>query len=180
MVVSIITCTHAASVYGYLHNCKNATRAGLATGVRQWPARTRSVRRDSTCSAVLRDNRRTHVVDAKLQLIAIIDAPEVGKLDEPTASLDPRAEQGIFEAVMELARGRTVLLITHRMHSVRHANRIVVLDHGEIIETGTHAELMATDGHYAQLYRLQARAFTLDDADAPAGHGSPAAGAEAQ
>ena len=91
------------------------------------------------------------------------DAP-VLVLDEPTASLDPKAEQAAFETVMRLAAGRTVILITHRMHSVRHADRIVVLDHGAIVETGTHRQLMATGGRYARLYRLQAQAFALDDA----------------
>jgi ABC-type multidrug transport system fused ATPase/permease subunit len=90
------------------------------------------------------------------------DAP-VLLLDEPTASLDPKAEQKAFEAVMELAEGRTVILITHRMNSVRHADRIIVLDHGRIIEEGTHAQLMRAHGHYAELYRLQAEAFSLEE-----------------
>ncbi|MBR7836685.1 ABC transporter ATP-binding protein [Actinospica durhamensis] len=90
------------------------------------------------------------------------DAP-VLLLDEPTASLDPKAEQKAFETVMTLAEGRTVILITHRMNSVRHAHRIVVLDHGRIIEQGSHAELMRARGHYAELYRLQAEAFSLPE-----------------
>jgi ATP-binding cassette subfamily B protein len=89
------------------------------------------------------------------------DAP-VLVLDEPTASLDPKAEQAAFESVMTLAQGRTVVLITHRMHSVRHANRIVVLDRGRVSEQGSHGELMETGGRYAELYRMQATAFALD------------------
>ncbi|WP_051452007.1 ABC transporter ATP-binding protein [Actinospica robiniae] len=90
------------------------------------------------------------------------DAP-VLLLDEPTASLDPKAEQKAFETVMTLAEGRTVILITHRMNSVRHADRIIVLDHGRIIEEGTHAQLMQAAGHYAEMYRLQAESFALEE-----------------
>jgi ATP-binding cassette, subfamily B, bacterial len=80
-------------------------------------------------------------------------------LDEPTASLDPRAEHDLFERIRELLSGRTVLLISHRFSSVRHADRIVVLDQGRVIETGTHDELMAQGGLYAELFSLQAAAY---------------------
>ncbi|GII76551.1 multidrug ABC transporter permease [Sphaerisporangium rufum] len=86
--------------------------------------------------------------------------------DEPTAALDARAEHALFERVRRYADGRTVLLITHRLASVRYADRIYVLDHGRVIEQGTHDELMAGDGVYAELYNLQARAYQQ-----PAGSG---------
>jgi ATP-binding cassette subfamily B protein len=86
------------------------------------------------------------------------DAP-ILVLDEPTASLDPRAEMDTFQTVLDRAAGRTVILVTHRLHSVRHADRIVVLDHGRVIEHGDHAQLMALGGRYAELFALQAGAF---------------------
>ncbi|WP_435877663.1 ABC transporter ATP-binding protein [Streptosporangium saharense] len=80
--------------------------------------------------------------------------------DEPTAALDARAEHALFERVRQHADGRTVLLITHRLASVRYADRIYVLDHGEVVEQGTHGHLMALGGIYADLYGLQAEAYS--------------------
>jgi ATP-binding cassette subfamily B protein len=81
-------------------------------------------------------------------------------LDEPTASLDARAEHDLFESIRELFRGRTVLLISHRFSSVRSADRIYVLRQGRLEESGTHAELMRANGVYAELFNLQAQAYT--------------------
>jgi len=79
--------------------------------------------------------------------------------DEPTANLDARAEHEVYRRLRDLAAGRTVVLITHRMASVREADRIYVLDHGAVVEQGDHAELMAAAGIYAQLFTLQASAY---------------------
>ncbi|GAA4261252.1 ABC transporter ATP-binding protein [Dactylosporangium darangshiense] len=86
------------------------------------------------------------------------DAPLV-ILDEPSASLDARAERAIFDSVRELYTGRTVVLISHRFSTVRSADRIIVLDQGKIIEQGTHTVLMAQQGLYAELFTLQASGF---------------------
>jgi ATP-binding cassette, subfamily B, bacterial len=83
-------------------------------------------------------------------------------LDEPTASLDPKAEYALFQKMRELWSGRAVLLVSHRFSSVRSADRIYVLRDGRMIESGSHGELMAADGHYAELFSLQAAAY-LDD-----------------
>jgi ABC-type multidrug transport system fused ATPase/permease subunit len=80
-------------------------------------------------------------------------------LDEPTAALDARAEAALFEQVSELAEGRTVLLISHRFSTVRLADRIAVLHGGRLVELGSHRELLALDGRYAHLFRLQARGY---------------------
>ena len=80
-------------------------------------------------------------------------------LDEPTASLDARSEQRLFEQLGELAEGRALLLISHRFSTVRSADRIFVLHHGEVIEQGSHDELIARDGHYAELFAMQARSY---------------------
>jgi ATP-binding cassette, subfamily B, bacterial len=79
--------------------------------------------------------------------------------DEPSAALDARAEHALFERIRAHADGRTVLLITHRMASVQHADRIYVFDHGRVIEEGEHDRLMAAGGLYAELYGLQASAY---------------------
>ena len=86
------------------------------------------------------------------------DAPFI-ILDEPTAALDPRAEFELFEKIRELFRGRSVLLISHRFSSVRMADRIYVLHEGQVVESGTHDELMQLGGRYAELFTMQARAF---------------------
>jgi ATP-binding cassette subfamily B protein/ATP-binding cassette subfamily C protein len=80
-------------------------------------------------------------------------------MDEPTAALDARAEYALFSSIPRQAEHRSVLLITHRLASVRHATRIYVLGGGRVTEQGTHAELMGRGGQYAELYTLQASQY---------------------
>ena len=88
-------------------------------------------------------------------------------LDEPTAHLDVETESDFYQRVVAEVRGRSVVLISHRMSTVRHADRIVLLDGGSIVESGSHSELMAADGEYARLFRLQAERFNGPDVSVP-------------
>jgi ATP-binding cassette subfamily B protein len=82
------------------------------------------------------------------------DAPIV-LLDEPTSALDSETEVVIQRALKDLSRGRTTLVIAHRLATVLSADLIHVIDAGRVVESGTHAELLRADGAYARLYRLQ-------------------------
>ncbi|MEJ3748505.1 ABC transporter ATP-binding protein [Actinomycetes bacterium KLBMP 9797] len=96
-------------------------------------------------------------------LFALRHGSPVVVLDEPTASLDVRAEARFFDEFAELTQGATTLLISHRFSTVRQADLIVVLADGKVIEQGSHDELMARNGRYAELFRLQADRFTDTD-----------------
>ena len=80
-------------------------------------------------------------------------------LDEPTAQLDVRGEGEIFERILAATRHATTILISHRFSTVRHADRICVLEHGRVVELGTHDELMAAGGRYRTMFTLQASRF---------------------
>ena len=84
-------------------------------------------------------------------------------LDEPTAQLDVRGESEIFDRLLAATRHCTTILISHRFSTVRHADRICVLEHGRVIELGTHDELMARGGRYRTMFDLQAQRFTGAD-----------------
>ncbi|RYG49785.1 MAG: ABC transporter ATP-binding protein, partial [Chitinophagaceae bacterium] len=80
-------------------------------------------------------------------------------LDEPTAALDARAEYEVFQRFSELTKDKTAVLISHRFSTVRMADRILVLDQGELLEEGSHRELLNKNGRYAELFNLQAAGY---------------------
>jgi len=84
-------------------------------------------------------------------------------LDEPTAQLDVRGEAEIFNRILDATRRSTTILISHRFSTVRHADRICVLEGGQVVELGTHDELMARGGRYRTMFGLQAQRFTAED-----------------
>ncbi len=90
---------------------------------------------------------------------AFMREAEILVLDEPTAALDAEHEYELFTRFQQLTQGKTTLLISHRFSTVRMADRIVVLADQQIVEVGTHTELLAYEGHYARLFRLQAQGY---------------------
>ena len=102
-------------------------------------------------------------------LCAVKGGASVVLLDEPTAQLDVRGEAEIFDRILTATRQCTTILISHRFSTVRHADRICVLEHGRVIELGTHVELMAKNGRYRTMFDLQAQRFNAaeDEEGAP-------------
>ena len=86
------------------------------------------------------------------------DAP-VLILDEPPAALDAIAENEIYQDYAQLAAGKTSLFISHRLASTRFCDRILFMDHGQVLESGTHEQLMAKAGHYAHMYQIQSKYY---------------------
>jgi len=105
--------------------------------------------------------RGANLSHGQRQLLAfarvLVADPEILILDEATASIDPHTEQRIQQALHQITAGRTSILIAHRLLTVREADRIVVMHHGRVHETGTHDELIARGGLYRTLYELQFR-----------------------
>lgn len=105
--------------------------------------------------------RGTNLSAGQRQLLAfaraILTDPRILILDEATSSVDPETEQLIQQALKTLLKGRTSFIIAHRLSTVRSADRIMVIEDGQITESGTHDELVALGGRYANLYQAQFR-----------------------
>jgi subfamily B ATP-binding cassette protein HlyB/CyaB len=87
---------------------------------------------------------------------ALVTNPRILILDEATSALDYESERIIQQSMRAIASNRTVIIIAHRLSAVRHADRIITIDHGRIVEDGTHEELVRKGGRYAALFRAQA------------------------
>ena len=85
----------------------------------------------------------------------MLTKPSMLILDEATSALDNESERWIQQSLEELAKNRTTITIAHRLSTIQHADKIIVMHHGEIKESGTHQELLAKDGLYKKLYELQ-------------------------
>jgi ATP-binding cassette subfamily B protein len=107
--------------------------------------------------------RGTTLSVGQRQLLSFVRAmvydPRILVLDEATSSVDSETEEMIQEAIANMMSGRTSVVIAHRLSTIQRADKILVMDKGEIKETGTHAELLARNGYYAQLHRLQYKEF---------------------
>jgi ABC-type sugar transport system ATPase subunit len=122
-------------------NCPAAT-------IRCWAGASKAV---SICPAA--NGKSSHLARAYLRDAQLLI------LDEPTASLDARSEFEVFERFAELTSGKMALLISHRFSTVRMADRIVVLEEGRLVEEGSHEQLMALGGRYANMFEMQAASY---------------------
>ena len=135
----------------------------VVSGVRDPAERTRRVR--AVMEAVGLDpdvvwSRRPHEFSGgQRQRIAIARAlllePTVLLLDDPTSAIDPETEKEIMEAMEAAMVGRTTFIVAHRLSTLRRADQILVLEHGKLVQVGTHAQLMAQDGHYRRAILVQ-------------------------
>jgi ATP-binding cassette, subfamily B, bacterial len=142
-----------------------ARLAGAARAIERLPQQWQTpLSRELTGGAQLSGGEWQRLALARA-LFAVRAGASVLVLDEPTASLDVRGEAQVYARFLELTRGVTTIVVSHRFSTVRRADRIVVVEHGRVVEDGTHEELMTRGGRYAAMYTLQAAKFSAGASD---------------
>ncbi|MEZ4679176.1 MAG: ATP-binding cassette domain-containing protein [Caldilineaceae bacterium] len=136
-----------------------AKRAGAATILSALPAQLDTILSRRFAGGTDLSGGQWQRIALARALAAVEAGAQVLILDEPTAHLDVRAEAALYDQFLELTQGLTTIVISHRFSTVRRADRIVVLDNGRITEDGSHDELVAAGGQYAQLFQLQAMRY---------------------
>jgi ATP-binding cassette subfamily B protein len=148
---------HAANRLDALEHA--AEQAGALELVRRLPSGwTTPLSRELTDGSQLSGGEWQRLALARA-LFAVQAGAGVLVLDEPTASLDVRGEAEVYQRFLELTRGVTTIVISHRFSTVRRADRIVVIEGGQVVESGSHTELLELEGRYATMYTLQAARF---------------------
>ena len=128
-------------------------------GLRDWNGRTGYAAHVGERGVKLSGGQRQRIALAR---VILKDAP-ILVLDEATSALDSEVELAIQEQLLDLMEGKTVIAIAHRLSTIARMDRLIVLDGGRIVETGTHEELLALGGHYEKLWRHQSGGFLADD-----------------
>jgi len=140
-----------------------ARLAGAADVIRQLPyGWSTPLSRELTYGSQLSGGEWQRLALARA-LFGIMAGARILILDEPTAALDVRGEAEVYQRFLELTQGATTIVISHRFSTVRRADRIVVIEHGQVVESGSHAELLDRAGRYAEMYALQAARFTSEE-----------------
>ena len=142
-----------------------AARSGLAPELARWPSGWGTLLSREFDGGIDLSGGQWQRVALARALFAVEAGARVLILDEPTAQLDVRAEAEIYEKFIDLTRGLTTIVISHRFSTVRRADNIVVVEGGRTIEQGTHSQLMDRRGRYSSMFRLQAARY-LEEADA--------------
>jgi ATP-binding cassette subfamily B multidrug efflux pump len=127
--------------------------------LRDWNGRTGYAAHVGERGVKLSGGQRQRIALAR---VILKDAP-ILVLDEATSALDSEVELAIQEQLLDLMEGKTVIAIAHRLSTIARMDRLIVLDAGRIVETGTHEELLALGGHYEKLWRHQSGGFLADD-----------------